>query len=127
MIEGLNATWVSNTESLKEIELRQPTSESAGADTGTDPDELLVLSVILVVGPPDPNALSYLVPRSVFERELPVHVGALVAPTDDADSAENELLNAMLDILEVMNPKDIVVFLCDTESTREQAITLMAP
>lgn len=133
MIEGLTATWVSDTASLKEIELRQtmPADETLGDSTA---DEALVLTVILVVGPPDPNALSYLVPRSVFERGLPVHVGALSSPAQEdqqRDHPESEpdsaLLDSMLDILEVMNPQDIVVFICDTADTLDAAVNLMAP
>lgn len=133
MIEGLTATWVSDTASLKEIELRQtmPADETLGDSTT---DEALVLTVILVVGPPDPNALSYLVPRSVFERGLPVHVGALSSPAQEdqqGDHPESEpdsaLLDSMLDILEVMNPQDIVVFICDTADTLDAAVNLMAP
>lgn len=133
MIEGLTATWVSDTASLKEIELRQtmPADETLGDSTA---DEALVLTVILVVGPPDPNALSYLVPRSVFERGLPVHVGALSSPAQEdqqGDYPESEpdsaLLDSMLDILEVMNPQDIVVFICDTADTLDAAVNLMAP
>ena len=137
MIEGLIANWVSDTESLKEVELRQTPSDPAVRDTDSAEDQGLVLSVILVVGPPDPNALSYLVPRAVFERGLPVHVGALSLPlsagndgdagADSADIATDELLNAMLDILEVMNPHDIVVFICDMRETLNAAVRLMAP
>jgi hypothetical protein len=135
MIEGLTATWVTDTEALKEIELRQTPTNATGSEdeaeyqTQQDP---LVLTVVLVVGPPDPNALSYLVPRSVFERGLPVHVGALSAPEADRENTAQEntdqvLLDAMLDILEVMSPHDIVVFICDTQDTLEAALTLMAP
>ena len=127
MIEGLTASWITNTDLFKELELRQTvvdeTSDGMPDDGGAE-SEGLVLSVILVVGPPDPNALSYLVPRSVFERELPVHVGALsVSP--EGEPQDSELLDAMLDILEVMNPHDIVVFICDTPQTLEAAVSLI--
>ena len=111
MIDGLNATWVSQTESLKEIELSDPTAP--------DLESQLVLRLVLVVGPPDPNALSYLVPREVFERGHPVHVGALSADTD--------LQAGMLEILEVMNPHDVVVFICDTDATLSAAIDRIEP
>lgn len=129
MIEGLTASWISNTDSLKELELRQTAVDDMPEDASenSNPEsEGLVLSVILVVGPPDPNALSYLVPRSVFERELPVHVGALSA-LPDSQNSDTELLDAMLDILEVMNPHDIVVFICDTPQTLDAAVSLMEP
>jgi hypothetical protein len=140
MIEGLTATWVTDTDALKEIELRQTPTDATGSEDEAEhqtQQDLLVLTVVLVVGPPDPNALSYLVPRSVFERGLPVHVGALSAPEADRENTAQEntaqentdqvLLDAMLDILEVMNPHDIVVFICDTQDTLEAALTLMAP
>ena len=131
MIEGLTATWVTNTETFKEFELREviPADQPNGHVPARDETDHtgLVLSVILVVGPPDPNALSYLVPRSVFERELPVHVGALSTPTASSNTADDEILNAMLDILEVMNPHDIVVFICDSALTVDAAVNLMAP
>lgn len=111
MIDGLDATWVSQTEALTEIELSDPTAP--------DLESQLRLRLVLVVGPPDPNALSYLVPREVFERDRPVHVGAL--------SAEMDLEAGMLDILEVMNPDDIVVFICDTDATLSAAIDQIEP
>jgi hypothetical protein len=111
MIDGLTATWVSRTDALTEIELTDPTAP--------DLDSQLRLRLILVVGPPDPNALSYLVPREVFERGQPVHVGAL--------SADRDLLGGMLEILEVMNPQDVVVFICDTDSTLNAAIDQIEP
>lgn len=111
MIDGLAATWVSHTDVLTEIELTDPTAP--------DPNSQLSLRVILVVGPPDPNALSYLVPRAVFERGQPVHVGAL--------SADGDVLAGMLDILEMMNPHDIVVFICDSDQTLNAAIDQIEP
>ena len=124
MIDGLQATWVigsantnedhaadSQPDTLVEIALTDPTAPDLASQ--------LTLTVILVVGPPDPNALSYLVPRSVFERGSPVHVGALAADTDP--------LEGMLDILEVMNPHDIVVFICDSDSTLSAAIDQIEP
>ena len=110
MIEGLAATWVSDADELKEIELK--------ADSEAKADQL-VLTTVLVVGPPDPNALSYLVPRAVFERGHPVHVGAL--------DLQGDLLDGMLEILEVMNPHDIVVFICDSNDTLNAAIDLLGP
>jgi hypothetical protein len=128
MIEGLIATWVTDTDAFKELELRDPNAADVepASDEPSDPlsDAGLVLRAILVVGPPDPNALSYLVPRSVFERGHPVHVGALAI---DEALPDGGLLEAVLDILEVMNPHDIVVFLCDTAQTLNAAVDLMAP
>ena len=110
MIDGLAATWVADTDELKEIELT--------ANSEAEADQL-ILTTVLVVGPPDPNALSYLVPRAVFERGHPVHVGAL--------DLKGDLLEGMLEILEVMNPHDIVVFICDSNDTLTAAIDLLEP
>jgi len=109
MIGGLLAQWLSDTEALKEIRLLDPTAP--------DEQSQLVLTSIWVVGPPDPNALSYLVPRAVFERGHPVHVGAL--------SQDQDLTGAILEILEVMGQHDIVVFLCENEQTLKAAIDLL--
>jgi hypothetical protein len=111
MIEGLSARWVSQSDDLKEIELSDPSTPDAQSQ--------LVLTTILVVGPPDPNALSYLVPRAVFERGQPVHVGALNQDTD--------LTESLLDILEVMNPHEIAVFICDSNDTLSAAVDQLEP
>lgn len=111
MIEGLRASWVSQTEALKEILLLD--------STAPDEDSAMSLTVIVVVGPPDPNALSYLVPRAVFERGLPVHVGAL--------GSDEDLVAGMLEILEVMNQHDIVVFLCQDQATLDAVIDHLQP
>lgn len=111
MIDGLAAVWVSDSETIKEIELYDPSAP--------DEESSLNLTAILVIGPPDPNALSYLVPRAVFERGHPVHVGAL-AGTADVEAA-------MLEILEVMDTRDIVVFLCEDQATLNAAIELLEP
>ena len=116
MIDGLAATWVADTDELKEIELR---ANNEANDKAHDEADQLVLTTVLVVGPPDPNALSYLVPRAVFERGHPVHVGAL--------DLQGDLLEGMLEILEVMNPHDIVVFICDSNDTLTAAIDLLEP
>jgi hypothetical protein len=106
MIEGLTPRLVLNAElpDLVEIEL------TVADLTNTQPShEVFTLTVLLLVGPPDPNALVYLVPRAVFERGAPVHVGALTGEEDQTE--------ALLEILEVMAPSDIVVFLCESTLT----------
>lgn len=111
MIDGLTARWVENTDLLKEVELNAHDSASEDAS--------LILTVILVVGPPDPNALSYLVPRSVFERGHPVHVGAL--------AHDQDITEGLLEILELMGSKEIVVFICEDDNTLNQAINILEP
>lgn len=111
MIDGLAARWIQNSVEIKEIELIDQSS------AGDEPS--LILTVVLVVGPPDPNALSYLVPRAVFERDHPVHVGAL--------SEDQDITEGMLEILEVMGSEDIVVFICQNDGVLEQAVTTLEP
>lgn len=106
MIEGLTPRLVPNAElpDLVEIAL------TVAGNTNPEPSlEVFTLTVLLLVGPPDPNALVYLVPRAVFERGAPVHVGALTGVEDQTE--------ALLEILEVMSPSDIVVFLCESTLT----------
>ncbi len=111
MIDGFTSTFIEGLpEHLLEVRLTQT--------EGFDGEPPANLTVILVVGPADPNALSYLVPRSVFERELPVHVGAL-------GHEDESLLHSMYDVLEVMNADDIVVFLCEDDKIMNQASDLL--
>lgn len=106
MIDGLTVTRLEQTDLLTEVSL--------AASGGSDGDESLALTVVLVVGPADPNALAYLVPRAVFARGHPVHVGALLQTDDHAER--------MLEILEVMDANDIVVFLCENPQTITTAL-----
>jgi hypothetical protein len=109
MIEGLSAKVISQDDTLVEISLL--------AQGEPDALETLSMTLILVVGPPDPNALSYLVPRAIFARGHPVHVGAL--------SFEDDHAERLLEILEVMDPDDIAVFLCEDANTISLAATCL--
>jgi hypothetical protein len=107
MIQGITAKLVTQQDT-------EPAAPSGLTELALSDDSgLLALSVFLVVGPPDPNALSYLLPRAVFERGAPVHVGAL--------SDENTLLDDLLEILEVMDSGDVAVFLCENTDTIKAA------
>jgi len=107
MIEGFHSQRIEGLpDHLLEIRLTQV--------EGFDGEPPASLTVILAVGPADPNALTYLVPRSVFEREHNVHVGSL-------GHQDNNLLYAMYDVLEVMDADDIVVFLCEDNDILQQA------
>lgn len=111
MIDGFTASRIEGLpDHLLEVRLTQTDPEPGEAPAS--------LTVILVEGPPDPNALSYLIPRSVFERQHPVHVGAL------GQSDEN-LLYAMYELLEVMNADDVAVFLCEDSRIFEQVSNLL--
>jgi hypothetical protein len=109
MIEGITARLLTS---------KEPHDTSLTQLALTDDSGLLALSVFLVVGPPDPNALSYLLPRSVFERGAPVHVGAL--------SQDDDLIERLLEILEVMDTGDVAVFLCDTAETLSATLEALA-
>lgn len=111
MIDGFTATRIEGLPAhLLEVRLTQTDPEP-----GEPPASL---TVILAEGPPDPNALSYLIPRSVFEREQAVHVGAL-------SHDDENLLYAMYELLEVMNADDIAVFLCEDLDIVEQASQIL--
>jgi hypothetical protein len=111
MIEGITAKLVTQQDTEQSTQAAAPNGLTELALT--DNSGLLALSVFLVVGPPDPNALSYLVPRAVFERGAPVHVGAL--------SNDDTLLDGLLEILEVMDTGDVAVFLCENTDTIKAA------
>lgn len=111
MIDGFTSSRIEGLpDHLLEVRLTQ---------TEPLPDEPAAsLTVILAEGPPDPNALSYLIPRHVFERGHAVHVGAL-------GHGDENLLYAMYELLEVMNADDIAVFLCEDGEILNQASKLL--
>lgn len=110
MIEGLTPRLVPNAELPDLVEIALTVADNTNPEPSL---EVFTLTVLLLVGPPDPNALVYLVPRAVFERGAPVHVGALAGVEDQTE--------ALLEILEVMAPSDIVVFLCESTLTVKAA------
>lgn len=132
MIDGLIPTLISppGSDGPLEIELTIADLGEAAPSGAAQP---CTLTVLLVIGPPDPNALSYLLPRHLFERGAPVHVGALAIDTDEKTDGANypahfpiedtagTLLEPMLEILEVMAPGDMVVFLCQDVASLTQA------
>jgi hypothetical protein len=113
MIEGLSAKVISQTDTLTEISLLAQGEPNSEPDSG----QTLSMTLILVIGPPDPNALSYLVPRAIFARGHPVHVGALALDDDHTER--------LLEILEVMDPDDIAIFLCEDGQTISRASTCL--
>ncbi|MFW8565938.1 hypothetical protein [Orrella sp. 11846] len=76
------------------------------------------VTIILVVGPPDPGLLPELIPEEIFERGHPIHVGAL--SSDDPTP-----LHTMFDLIELMNDEEIVVFLCEDQNTWFRATNLL--
>jgi len=123
MIDGLTAKYVNvpgatDLQHLIEIELTitDPGQSVTDGQSAPEPADY-TLSVVLVVGPADPNALSYLLPRRLFEQNTPIHVSALSLGADD----QLDLSEPMLEIIEVMTPGDRVVFLCHDMATLNEA------
>lgn len=90
-------------------------NDQAGADM-----EGFEISIILVVGPPDPGLLPELLPLEVFERGAPILVAAIAH--DDPKP-----LYTMLDMIEIMDTGDIAVFLCEDETTLLHASHALQP
>ena len=110
MIEGLTPRLVLNAELPDLVEIELTVADLTNPEPSHD---VFTLTVLLLVGPPDPNALVYLVPRAVFERGAPVHVGALTGKEDQTE--------ALL---------EIVVFLCEstlTVTAARQSLGLASP
>jgi hypothetical protein len=74
-------------------------------------------SVLLLVGPADPGILPDRLPQSVFDREQPIHVSSLDLLNDVGES--------ILDILELMNPDEIAVFLCQDQTVLDAACDVL--
>jgi hypothetical protein len=124
MMDGLIAKQISDSgiQGPLEIELMVTDPGQSGLD-GQDLQApgCFTLSVVLVLGPPDPNVLAYLLPRQFFKQDVPIHVGALAVGADD----QSDLSEPILDIIEVMAPGDRVVFLCqDVATLNEACLTL---
>ncbi len=65
----------------------------------------LVVRAYVVIASHDLSVVERLVPVSVFESGAQVHVGAV--------SAAQDIQDQVLQVLENMDPGDIVVYLCD--------------
>ncbi len=78
MIDGLVAKRISDPSAQGPLEIELTVTDPGQSALDGQNDQApayFTLSVILVIGPPDPNALSYLLPRRLFDRDAPIHVG----------------------------------------------------
>jgi len=75
-------------------------------------------TVLLLVGPPDPGILTDRLPQSVFDRGQPMHVSSLDLLNDVGES--------ILDILELMNPDEIAVFICQDQTVLVTACDVLS-
>jgi hypothetical protein len=75
-------------------------------------------TVLLLVGPPDPGILPERLPQSVFDRDQPIHVSSLDLLNDVGES--------IVDILELMNPDEIAVFLCQDQTVLASACDVLS-
>lgn len=114
MIPGLRTARVVNPQSdVIEVLVTtdDPQDDSAwAADT-------IQWTVLLFVGPPDPTTLTDRLDQSVFERGVALHVSALDVFGDIGDS--------IVDIIELMNPNEIAVFLCQNQATLHAACEVL--
>ena len=130
MIDGLVAKRISDPSAQGPLEIELTVTDPGQSALDGQSDQApayFTLSVILVIGPPDPNALSYLLPRRLFDRDAPIHVGALAFEPKELDEPDGQLdlTEPILEILEVMAPGDRVVFLCqDVATLNEACLTL---
>ena len=136
MIDGLVAKRISDPSAQGPLEIELTVTDPGQSALDGQSDQApayFTLSVILVIGPPDPNALSYLLPRRLFDRDAPIHVGALAFEPQGLDEPDEpdepdgqmDLTEPILEILEVMAPGDRVVFLCqDVATLNEACLTL---
>lgn len=108
MIPGLEIKRIepsSNASTSNVIEF-EVTSESAQ------------FTVLLLVGPADPGILPDRLPQSIFDRDQPIHVSSLDLLNDVGES--------ILDILELMNPDEIAVFLCQDQTVLVTACDVLS-
>ena len=69
----------------------------------------------VVVAPPDINAVADIVPASEFERGADVHATAVIEPGEALDKIE--------EVLENVQPGDVVVFLCASDAVYAETLT----
>jgi hypothetical protein len=75
-------------------------------------------TVFLLIGPADPGILPDRLPKSVFDRGQPIHVSSLDLLNDVGES--------ILEILELMNPDEIAVFICQDQEVLDAACNVLS-
>ncbi len=99
-----------------EIVSRQVADVPGGVELATTLDGESI-SVYVVMGVTDLNAIADIVPREKVEAGADIHA----ANVDDIDNAQEEIDQ----VLENMNPGDVVVFLCSSEPAYGAALDLL--
>lgn len=80
--------------------------------------ESVLFTVFLLIGPPDPGILPDRLPQSIFDRGQPIHVSSLDLLNDVGES--------MLEILELMNPDEMAVFICQDQAVLAAAYDVLS-
>jgi hypothetical protein len=80
--------------------------------------ESVHFTVFLLIGPPDPSILPQRLPQSVFDRGQPIHVSSLDLLNDVGES--------ILEILELMNPDEMAVFICQDQTVLAAACDVLS-
>ncbi len=77
----------------------------------------LAVRAYVVIEPQDLHIVEGLVPSDVFESGAQVHVGGIGADDDVEDQ--------VVQILEAMDPDDVVVYLCDGEPSYAATLAIL--
>ena len=110
------------------LEIKRIENESANEKSDEKSDSPFVefditsesvhFTVFLLIGPPDPSILPQRMPQSVFDRGQPIHVSSLDILNDVGES--------ILEILELMNPDEIAVFICQDHTVLAAACDVLS-
>jgi len=77
----------------------------------------LQVQAYLVIAAPDLEIVSRIVPTEIFEQRIPVHVGSVDTLSDVTEQ--------VVQILENMQPDDVVVYLCADLPAYAQALQVL--
>jgi hypothetical protein len=77
----------------------------------------LSVRAYVVIEPQDLHIVEDLVPAAVFESGAQVHVGGI--------SADDDVEDQVVQILEAMDPDDVVVYLCDGAPSYAAALAIL--
>ncbi len=77
----------------------------------------LQVQAYLVIAEPDLEVVSRIVPTEIFEQGTPVHVGSV--------DTQSDVVEQVVQILENMQPGDIVVYLCADLTAYAQALQVL--
>jgi len=106
------------------LEIKRKESETANEKSDSPFVEFDITSdsvrftVFLLIGPPDPSILAERLPQSVFDRGQSIHVSSLDLLNDVGES--------ILEILELMNPDEMAVFICQDQTVLAAACDVLS-